>query len=213
MVAMGAFCVAWNLLEARTRTEARITFRDPRLLAGLLAAALMVVLGNLGTVRMIYQGLQRLAAPGGVIDGAGIVQRLIWMTEGVGQVDRWRGAPVWSGEWYWDPSRVIPPGPGNEITEFPFFTFLYSDLHAHMLAMPVALLALVWALSVIKGRGITLFSIVIGAITIGALYPTNLSDIYTYLPIGFAVLGYSIWRSNAPIPRRPACRIGSGNWR
>ena len=52
----------------------------------------------------------------------------------------------------------------------------------------------------IKGRGITLFSIVIGAITIGALYPTNLSDIYTYLPLGFAVLGYSIWRSNSPPP-------------
>jgi YYY domain-containing protein len=93
---------------------------------------------------------------------------------------------------------VIPPGPGNEITEFPFFTFLYSDLHAHMLAMPVALLALIWALSVIKRRGVTLFSILFGAIAIGALYPTNLSDIYTYLPIGFAVLGYSIWRSDYP---------------
>ena len=96
MVAMGAFCVAWNLLDA-DGAEVRITFRDPRLLAGLLAAALMVVLGNLGTVRMIYQGLQRLAAPGGVIDGAGIVQRLIWMAEGVGQVIGGGSAPVWSG--------------------------------------------------------------------------------------------------------------------
>jgi YYY domain-containing protein len=62
--------------------------------------------------------------------------------------------------------------------------------------MPLALLALAWALSVIKWRRISVFSIVIGALAIGALYPTNLSDIYTYLPIGFTVLAYTIWRSN-----------------
>ncbi|MFN2121849.1 MAG: DUF2298 domain-containing protein, partial [Anaerolineales bacterium] len=195
MVALGAFSVAWNLVDPGD-PDTRLTIRDRRLWAGLLAAALMVVLGNLGTVRMIYQGLQRLAAPGGVIDPANILQRLAWTAQGVVQVIGGAGLPYGRGDWYWDPSRVIPPGPGNEITEFPFFTFLYSDLHAHMLAMPVALLALAWALSVVKARRVTLFSIVIGGLAIGALYPTNLSDIYTYLPIGFAVLTYSIWSAD-----------------
>ena len=58
--------------------------------------------------------------------------------------------PIGRGEWYWNPSRVIPPGPGNEITEFPLFTLLYSDLHAHMLVMPLTLLIIAWAVAFIK---------------------------------------------------------------
>ena len=65
-----------------------------------------------------------------------------------------------------------------------------------MLAMPLALLALAWALSIIRGRRFSIFSLLIGAFAIGALYPTNLSDIYTYLPIGFVVLAYAVWRSD-----------------
>jgi YYY domain-containing protein len=198
-VAMGAFCVGWNLLvkDHESKEDFRSMSPDPRLIAGLLAACLMVVLGNLGTVRMIYQGLERMAAPGGIIDNANIGQRIIWAAQGTVRAVQGQPLPYGRGDWYWDPSRVIPPGPGNEITEFPFFTFLYSDLHAHMLAMPLALLALAWTLSIILSRRLSIFSLLIGALAIGALYPTNLSDIYTYLPIGFVVLAYSIWRSDA----------------
>ena len=209
MVAMCAFCIGWNLLDGVQETaqppapEAAVVPRtrwagvfDRRFVAGLLAALLMVVLGNLGTVRMIYQGLQQIASPSGNIDNVGIPQRIVWAVEGAGKALGGEPLPYGPGDWYWNPSRVIPPGPDNEITEFPFFTFLYSDLHAHMLAMPVALLALAWALSVIRRRGVSLFSLFIGALTIGALYPTNLSDIYTYLPLGFAVLTFSVWRSD-----------------
>jgi YYY domain-containing protein len=95
---------------------------------------------------------------------------------------------------------VVPPLGGNEITEFPLFTFLYSDLHAHMIAMQLALLALSWALAVLAGRAkwqnrfTTILGFVVGGLIIGALYPSNLSDIYTYLPIGLVALGYAIWR-------------------
>jgi YYY domain-containing protein len=36
---------------------------------------------------------------------------------------------------YWGPTRVIP----SSINEFPYFSVLYGDLHAHTLAMPFAL--------------------------------------------------------------------------
>lgn len=215
LVALGAFCIGWNLLDA-TRSNAAApdgagpsSYFDSRLVAGLLAAALMVALGNLGTVRMIYRGLQEMAAPGGAIDPANIVQRLTWTVQGLAKGIGGQVLPFGTGDWYWNPSRVIPPGPGNEITEFPLFTFLYSDLHAHMLAMPLALLAVVWALGVLRARRVSVLTVLIGGVAIGALYPTNLSDIYTYLPIGFAALAYSIWRSDAvsgwriDLPARP----------
>ena len=41
-------------------------------------------------------------------------------------------------DWYWPSTRVIP----GTINEFPYFTFLYADLHAHMIALPFTLLAL-----------------------------------------------------------------------
>ena len=108
--------------------------------------------------------------------------------------------PIGNGDWYWNPSRVVPPGGGNEITEFPLFTFLYSDLHAHMIVMPIALLALSWALAVVAGRArwqnraSAVAGILVGGLIIGAVYPTNLSDAYTYLLIGIIALAYSIWR-------------------
>lgn len=50
--------------------------------------------------------------------------------------------PFWRFD-YWRSSRMLEPGTGgNEITEFPFFAFLYADLHAHMIAIPFAMLAL-----------------------------------------------------------------------
>ncbi len=118
-----------------------------------------------------------------------------------------KGTPlaIGYGDWYWNPSRVVPPLGGNEITEFPLFTFIYSDLHAHMIAMPLALLALSWALAVVVGRShwrnraTAALGLVVGGLIIGALYPSNLSDMYTYLPVGLVALGYVIWRyADAP---------------
>ncbi|HSR21824.1 MAG TPA: DUF2298 domain-containing protein, partial [Anaerolineales bacterium] len=206
MVALGAFCIAWNLLDAGkgsregTQRDAWAPFRDSRFVAGLLAAGLMVALGNLGTVRMLYRGLQQMGAPGGIIDPANILQRLIWVVQGLGRGIQGQLLPYGRGDWYWIPSRVIPPGPGNEITEFPLFTFLYSDLHAHMLAIPLALLALAWAVGVLRSGRASWLTLLVGAVVIGALYPTNLSDIFTYLPIGCAALAYALWR--APVAAR-----------
>ena len=44
---------------------------------------------------------------------------------------------------YWAASRVIP----NTINEFPLWTFVFADLHPHMIAMPFGLLVVGLALN------------------------------------------------------------------
>ncbi|HUH97860.1 MAG TPA: DUF2298 domain-containing protein [Anaerolineales bacterium] len=216
LVGTGAFCIGWNLVDGQrqggtqARDGSRKSILDFRFVAGLMAALLMVVLGNLGTIRMVYQGLEKMAAPGGNIDlTTNIFQRMVWAAEGFGKAALGQPLPYGQGDWYWDPSRVIPPGPGNEITEFPFFTFLYSDLHAHMMVMPIALFVVAWALSIVLARArwrnkyFALLGFLIGGLAIGALYPTNLSDIYTYLPLSLAALAYAIWNYAETADLRP----------
>jgi YYY domain-containing protein len=161
----------------------------------------MVVLGNLGTVGMIVNGYQRLGAPGGVTEHATLPTRIGWTIQGIGRVLKGAHMPYPPGEWYWIPSRIIPDQEGNSITEFPYFTFLYADMHPHMIAMPVALLALAWAVGIVFGRarwkGIGGFAVsfFLGGLAIGALYPINLSDTYTYLLLGIVAIGYTLWVS------------------
>ncbi|MEW6242053.1 MAG: DUF2298 domain-containing protein [Chloroflexota bacterium] len=214
LVGIGAFSVGWNLMhgtrdsENGNRDDSRTPIFDSRFVAGLAAAALMILLGNLGTVQMLFQALQRMAAPGGIITDANFFQRLSWFVQGLGKSLSGEVLPLGYGDWYWNPSRVIPPGPGNEITEFPLFTFLYSDLHAHMIVMPVTLFVVAWALSFVfhlrdeqkNGRGLVslLLSLLaplgFGALALGAIYPTNTWDTFTYLPLAALAVGYALFR-------------------
>jgi YYY domain-containing protein len=201
LIAMGAFSIVWNLIS---KHPTRYLLQKSQLLPALAGALGMVVLGNLGILQMFTQGLQINAAPGGNIETGGFFSKLVWTITGFFKTITGTPIPFRTDEWYWNPSRVISYEHGNPITEFPYFTFLYGDLHAHLIALPVALLAVIWAVSVVKGRawerpgrrsllqvGLGIF---VGGLAIGALYPINLSDIYTYLPLGSAALIYALWR-------------------
>ncbi|NWG33844.1 MAG: glycosyltransferase family 39 protein [Chloroflexi bacterium] len=217
IVGISAFSIGWNLLSSplsrweRAEGEGESSsfiLHPSSLISGLSASALAILLGNLGTLQLLYQKMQQLGAAGMFDWNAPFFQRLTWAIQGFLMTLKGIPLPIGPGDWYWNPSRVVPPGPDNSITEFPLFTFLYSDLHAHMLVMPIALLALSWALSVVAARArwknqaspefdrraSAGLGIVIGALIAGAAYPTNLSDSYTYLLICIIALGYSILR-------------------
>lgn len=215
LIALGAFSIGWNLI-GYTSNGARDQgsgINSLKTIVGLAAAIGMAVLGNLGIVRMIYQGYQRLAAPGGNIEAANIITRWIWAVKGA--VMAFLGTPLPYGiaDWYWNPSRVIPaPNEVEPITEFPFFTVLYGDPHAHLFAMPLALLAISWGLSVLFNRAwrgetgeiprLSYLQIgvgfILGGLAIGALWPTNTWDLPVYLGLGLLALGYAIWISHYP---------------
>jgi len=112
--------------------------------------------------------------------------------------------PMHTHRWYWGPTRIIselPDGAGRgAIAEMPYFTFLYGDLHAHMIAFPVTLLVVLWLLAEIIGAGHALrtwweagLALALGALAVGVLRPTNSWDWITYLLLGVAGLTFVAW--------------------
>lgn len=218
LIAMGAFSLAWNLAQkanpSRVDPDKSLQDRLSPYVPSISAALGMAVLGNLGTVKMISQGLQKLGAPGGMIDEANIFTRLGWALAGFSKLAHGMTLPYGVGDWYWNPSRIIPAmGDVEPITEFPYFTVLYADLHAHLIALPLALLALGFMFAIILGNarwrgwlgGAAWF--LLAGLSIGALRPTNTWDLPLYLALGVIAVVYAVW-SNTP-ETLPA---GSASW-
>ena len=221
MLAVNAFSVGWNIMEAGIKIDNdkwKKTFTRLPFVAGISSAAAMLLLGNLGIIRMLYQGFQRMVAPGGAIESRNIFLHWWWAIQGFVKALSGSPLPFITGDWYWLPSRVIPAvGDVEPITEFPLFTFIYSDLHAHMIVLPLTTLVIAWALSVLvsrarwKGKLETVIGIGLGALVIGSLKPTNTWDYYTYLVLGVLVIGYSTWRS--PFVQNRFPRLPQTVWR
>jgi YYY domain-containing protein len=77
---------------------------------------------------------------------------------------------------WWATSRVIP---GFAIDEYPLWTAVFADLHAHFFAAPVALLAAAWGWRVVRaGRGWPVAVVACG-VTTGVLAATNPWDVLT----------------------------------
>jgi len=205
LVATGAFAIGYSLvssLNSQVSDDERPATFDLRLVSGIAASFLTVFLGNLGTIQFIFNSIQRIPLQGaGVPADTPMFERWSLTFQGLWKmITEQAQMPIGRGDWYWNPSRVIPPGPGNEITEFPLFTFLYSDLHAHMLVMPIALFIIAWAVSFVSSRaqltrGEWIGAFFIGALAIGALKPTNTWDLYTYFLLAAIAMGYSIYKN------------------
>jgi YYY domain-containing protein len=136
-------------------------------LFGLTAAALFTVGGTLwGAARgprgAVWAGLAAVALVlvAGNLEGA----RLLIAD----------GGPLREYDWF-AASRVID----GTINEFPWFSFLLGDLHAHVLALPFTLLALAFALQValagprLAPRGRALLEGGAAALAVGFLYAVN----------------------------------------
>lgn len=222
LLALGVFSAVWNILEASRPEEEDPAAAFPSAWAALAGALGVVFLGNLGSVRMIFRGLARVGALEGYDPMAPFWQQWGWAARGLYE-NLLNGArlPYGVGDWYWIPSRVIPaPGDYEPITEFPWFTFIYADLHAHMIALPVTLLALGFVLAVLFGRGWrgqgttqVALSLLLGGLAIGALRPINTWDLPTYLALAALVSGYAVWRNPPDLPERLTGRLPAVVWR
>ncbi len=118
---------------------------------------------------------------------------------------RWQTEP--GHTWYWNATRAIPAPPPEQapITEFPFFTYLYGDLHAHAMALPIALLVMALGLAVVLGcdgrRAVTSRQwprMAWLALALGALYPLNAWDYPTYAVLVGGCFALGAWLNEGP---------------
>ncbi|MEP7291388.1 MAG: DUF2298 domain-containing protein [Chloroflexota bacterium] len=97
-----------------------------------------------------------------------------------------------SHRWYWYPTRILGESvnhAGGAINEMPIFSFLFGDLHAHIIGLlpSMLLLTLMWVLYKQKRWWIALL---IGVVA-GTIYMTNIWDVLLYAPVGALLLWFA----------------------
>ncbi len=142
-------------------------------------------------------------------NSASLVSSLL---SGFGQMLQGQTLPIAPNRWYWGPTRVLAETPGVEgqaITEIPFFTFLYGDLHAHMIAMPLLFIVMAFVLNEAllagrdpRGRAARFLALALGAGTVGLLRATNTWDWITFMLLGVAGVGFAWWLAWRAFNRR-----------
>ncbi len=140
------------------------------------------------------QGRRRAVAAGLAVTFALVLGNL----EGFSQllrVVREGKTPLFSHYDYWAASRVIP----QTINEFPYWTFLFADLHPHMIAIPFGLAVAGLALSWLRGKAKPA-TLVIIVVALGALGPANTWDLPVYGLLLFAAFLLAAWRARRRWP-------------
>ncbi|MGB1287691.1 MAG: DUF2298 domain-containing protein, partial [Aggregatilineales bacterium] len=176
-----AFGVAYNLVRSRTLTIAnRVAGQTPALLTGMLALVFVILLSNYQAplVEIPYQ------------TGAISQQTLdVWGHQGRFEAppESYTGSPTpdgWDRWWWFRASRVLTDFnlDGTQsgiqpIDEFPQFSFLLSDNHPHVLALPFVLLSLGMALNLLlMNRNPNRYEWLFYGIVIGGLIFLNTWD-------------------------------------
>ena len=156
---------------------------------GLLAGLFTAVTANLDGIIQIVQGTWYK-----VVDGRSFPP-----------FDFWRSSRMLPFQENFDPSPLtfwvqdkVPNAPdmSPHITEFPFFTFLFADLHAHMMVIPFTLLVVGLGFSLVVGlrsgnRMWPATAVVLG-LALGSLWVINSWDYPSYLLLTVALLGLAV---------------------
>ncbi|MCY4540538.1 MAG: DUF2298 domain-containing protein [Chloroflexi bacterium] len=125
------------------------------------------------------------------------------LARGVGLAISGESIPMGHDRWYWGPTRVLAETPGvrgNAITEMPFFTFLYGDLHAHMINMPLILMTVAFVFNELMQVGRDrrsawerFLALALGAMVVGVMQACNTWDWPSMTLLATAGLSYCWW--------------------
>ena len=155
LTAVSVFSLISNLVYLTIRSQGRLLWRSwiPWGI-GIFGIFLVLISGNIDGLYQVISGIREYFQNGIIVD-----------------FDFWRSSRMMS-----------PNSQGFEITEFPFFTFLFSDLHAHMMVIPIVvttyLLGTVYFLGIGKsGSTLTkVLQIILLGIFFGVIRVTNTWD-------------------------------------
>ncbi|MCH7736539.1 MAG: glycosyltransferase family 39 protein [Chloroflexi bacterium] len=159
--------------------------------AGVIAGLFTAVAGNLdGMVQMVQNSWHR------VVDGTPFPAFDFWrssrMLPNMENIDPNPLA-------FWVPAKVAGFSDVSfHITEFPFFTFLFADLHAHMMVIPFTLLVIGLGLNLVVGLRDggwvwTIVSAAALALGLGSLWVVNSWDFPTYLILTVSLLSLAVY--------------------
>ena len=110
-------------------------------LLSLLGALFVTVMGNLAGFIQVFGRLESLGTTEGVIAKIPYISTIIEVANGLIKVLMKQATlPRFD---YWGPTRVIE----GTINEFPYFSFLFADLHPHMIGIPFTLLLLAFGIN------------------------------------------------------------------
>jgi YYY domain-containing protein len=192
-----SFSVAFNLAAAGRAMIRRAAGRRPipawsPYAAGLLGAFLVAVAGNLDGVGQLTQ---RLSAVSSFHAGSGlpVLDSVVNSAGGMWQVLA-HGAELQQFD-YWRSSRMMPPA--ISITEFPYFSFMFADLHAHMMAIAFQVLAIGIGLALVlgqrgeRGSGREWAIVALLGLVVGSLRWVNSWDYPPFLLLALAALAIS----------------------
>ncbi|NJO81304.1 MAG: tetratricopeptide repeat protein [Blastochloris sp.] len=203
MTALGAWGVAYNLIARAgipVRLGVRITkamtsfwvYERRAIVTGVIAAVFVVLLGNLAQAAWFLPGSANPTLP-----FSGDTPPATYAAQ---QEDRGRS------EWaFWDATRVVGMAlEDSVINEFPFFTFLFGDLHAHMIVLPLTLAALGLMVALVRvtherrrtggeQKLFLYFLLPLLGLVIGSLRVTNTWDYPAYLGLAILTFGIVAW--------------------
>ncbi len=213
----GAYSLVYNLAEGvrRSRVVASSAENSPpdlsgprrwraRLVspvgAGLLAALFIAVIGNLDGLVQLLQGGWSVIFQGDQFPG----------------FDFWRSSRMLDVQERFDPGPLVfwlpdtVPGVSDvsfHITEFPFFTFLFGDLHAHMMVIPFTLLVIGLGLNLVvglkdNGKLWIVAAAAALAVALGSLWVINSWDYPAYLILVTALLAVAVHFRPGRMPSR-----------
>lgn len=190
LTVVGAYGIAYSALapDDPERPERAAGIRRG-LGAALWAPLFVAIIGNLDGFAQIVRSLSNLSAAS-FQSGIPGVQPLVRAADGLRQV--LAGSASLPPYDFWGPSRVIPA----TINEFPWWSFLFADLHPHLIGIPIALLFLAAVLTLMRSARVDwsharLYAAAllgVCALLLGTLAAINLWELPTYLGLGVLAL-------------------------